>query len=158
MNKYFINMDLEQAKKYYHQLIFKHHPDRGGDEELCKEITSQFREYISNFTNTIFAKAENEKYADFAESIRDALNKIIQFENLKIQVIGYWIYCFDSYNYKNQLKEIGFWFSSKHKAWIYSGAKKIRIRTNYTLDEIKNTYGCANIETEKKLKLNTCVA
>ena len=61
---------------------------------------------------------------------------------MKIEVVGYWIYCFKSFQYRNQLKDMSFWFSIKHKAWIFSGGKKIaKRRTRLSLDRIKEIHG-----------------
>ena len=33
---------LEELKKKYHELVLKHHPDRGGDLETMKAINAEF--------------------------------------------------------------------------------------------------------------------
>jgi hypothetical protein len=59
----------------------------------------------------------------------------------KIEIIGSWIYCFDAYLFKNELEALGFWFSSRHGAWVYSGHEKIRHSTNKTLEQIRASKG-----------------
>ena len=59
----------------------------------------------------------------------------------EIEIIGYWIYCFNAYEVREQLKALNFWFSSKHKAWIYSGASKSRYCSKATLNEIRASKG-----------------
>ena len=40
---YFENISsLEQLKKQYKELALQHHPDRGGDTEIMKEINNQY--------------------------------------------------------------------------------------------------------------------
>jgi hypothetical protein len=67
-----------------------------------------------------------------------------------VQIIGYWIYVFNGFTIKEDLKSLGFWWSKKHKAWIYSGMSKIKITTRLTLDQIKDHYGCETIVDEKE--------
>jgi hypothetical protein len=51
-----------------------------------------------------------------------------------------------------QLRELSFWFSGKHKAWIYSGKPKKNIISRETLVEIKKK-GSQKIEKEEKEKV-----
>ena len=39
---------LEELKKLYKQLVFKHHPDRGGNEELMKQINVEYDKIFLN--------------------------------------------------------------------------------------------------------------
>jgi hypothetical protein len=68
----------------------------------------------------------------------------------QIEIIGYWIYCFNSKEVKEQLKELGFWFSGKHKAWVYSGKPKRGRAGKETLDEIRAKKGSQKIEKEEE--------
>ena len=67
-----------------------------------------------------------------------------------VQIIGYWIYVFNGYEIKSDLMKLGFWYSKKHRAWIYSGMKKINHATRMPLYEIKQVYGCATVEEEEE--------
>jgi hypothetical protein len=90
------------------------------------------------------------------------LQKIINFD-CEIEIIkrgtfglrprlrlGCWIYCFNSKEVREQLKELGFWFSGKHKAWIYSGRPKRLRAGKETLDEIRAKKGSKKIEKEEQ--------
>jgi hypothetical protein len=74
--------------------------------------------------------------------------KIINLD-CQIEIIGYWIYCFNSKKVKEELKELGFWFSSKHEAWVYSGNPK---KKGGTLDEIRAKKGHRKTEKEEQEK------
>ena len=151
---YFENCEtIEAAKKMYHSLLKENHPDKGGDTFTCQNIINQFESYLNTFTAGIFSTEENEKYKHFSDAFQNVINKIINFENMRIQVIGYWIYCFNSFEYKEELKVLGFWFSKKHKAWIFSGSQKKRIRTRLTTDDVRNIHGYVNIATEKTYQI-----
>ena len=147
---------IESLKKEYRKLVMKFHPDHGGSDEIFKEIQNEFENVLESFMFASFTSYE-EKYGKEANGnmfvFADILKEIISF-NMKVEIIGYWIYCFDSYEYKNLLKEKGFWFSKKHKAWVYSGGKKIKRATKHTIDSIKNQYGYTAIrDKEEQLAL-----
>ena len=150
---YFQDVDtIEKAKSVYRELLMKFHPDHGGDEELTKEIINQFEKFLATFVNASFMGFEKErgfKPKAHSEAFADILKDIIKF-NMTIEIIGYWIYCFNSYEYRQQLKDLGFWFSKKHKAWVFSGMKKRNIRTGHTTDSIKSMWGVDHIRDKEE--------
>lgn len=79
----------------------------------------------------------------------DILKKIIDFD-CEIEIIGYWIYCFKSFAVKDALKDLGFWFSSKHRAWVFSGGKKTRFYSKKTLDEIRAEKGSRKVHKQNR--------
>ena len=83
------------------------------------------------------------KYAgDFAsvENFNEALNLVVE-KSIKAEIIGHWLYCFTTPLIGVQLKSIGFWFSFKHEAYVYSGNPKDGLADDETLDEIKARLG-----------------
>jgi hypothetical protein len=70
-----------------------------------------------------------------------------------IEIIGYWIYCFNSFLVKDRLKELDFWFSSKHKAWVFSGHQKSRYVTKATIDQLRAAKGNWKIERKRTKEL-----
>jgi len=156
--KFFINCKaIEEAKKLYRELLKKHHPDHAGQEgeAITKEIINQFNFFLKNFmSNSFNSYYEDKDYKPDPENVtpfQDILQKIINLD-CEIEIIGYWIYCFNSKEVKEQLKELGFWFSGKHKAWIFSGRTKRNISSRETLDEIRANKGSHKVEKEDKQK------
>lgn len=147
---------IEQLKKEYRKLSLEYHPDTGGDEETFKEIYAEFEQLLEGFMHASFSQYEEETGKEAygnAFVFADILKEVIHF-NITIQIIGYWIYAFNSYEYKDYLKEKGFWFSKKHKAWVYSGGQKRKVRTNYSLSNIKDKYGVQEIrDKEEQVKI-----
>jgi hypothetical protein len=47
---------------------------------------------------------------------------------------------------------LGFWFSSKHKAWVFSGRAKKNITSRQSLDEIRANKGSRKVEREEQEK------
>lgn len=159
--KHFKNIaSKEELRKAYIALIKKHHPDLGGSTEICQEITAEYQELIKKFNASEFSGV-NSKYtyseADtFDEEIAEILKKIIIFENMKIEIIGFWVWCTNSFEYKDQLKELGFQFSGSKKAWFwYSGIgqKKVFYANFKNLDDIKKKYSSQTVETKKTKKI-----
>ena len=154
-------LTVEAVKAAYKELMKKHHPDKGGDREICKTINAQMDDVLRGFVQSGFAKFSEDKKRENANwkspfvdisKFSDILSQIISEEGIKIEIIGFWIYVFGGFGIKDKLKDLGFWYSAKHKAWIYSGGKKRRIRTSYTTDDNRSRWGSQEIEKEEPRK------
>ncbi|PKL19579.1 MAG: hypothetical protein CVV49_00650 [Spirochaetae bacterium HGW-Spirochaetae-5] len=149
---------MEEAKKLFHSLLKKYHPDLNPDgEEICKMLINEYRSFsLSSFNRQAedFFKSDKWTSKDPVDltPFTDILEKILMFD-CDIEIIGFWIYCFNAYNCKDQLKELGFFYSGKHKAWIYSGTAKKRFCTKNTTDDNRATWGAVNVEKSKQAKL-----
>lgn len=100
------------------------------------------------------AKADfNKNYYDFSEdqALRDMLNKIIGFNGVTIEIIGNWIWCFDSFGFRKELKELGFKYAPAKKAWYWhSEAFRKKSNRSLSMDDIRNYYGSTEVKTEEK--------
>lgn len=72
---------------------------------------------------------------------------LVEKNYIKSEVIGSWLYCFTNPLIGVQLLLLGFWFSLKHKAFIYSGSEKEGFADNETLDEIRRRLGNKKIQS-----------
>ena len=149
MTNYFDGMStIEEGKAHYRKLAMKLHPDQGGNEEDFKVLQNDYELFLRAFIGGAFAHYEAATGKEAHGNVNifgDMLNKIIHW-NIRIEIIGYWIYCFDSLEYHVQLKELGFWFSGKHKAWIYNGGGKKPIKSRYTTDDVRHMHGSTDIK------------
>jgi len=142
---YFSNCrTIEDIKKTYRTLSIKLHPDTGGNAEDFKTLNNQYETAIKNYSY--------EHFTEFTDTYMIILSKIIKLD-ITIEIIGTWVYCFNAYNDKDYLKTLGFWFSSKHKAWVYTGTRKRNTYSKCTLIDIENKHGYKKIKTKKDLKL-----
>lgn len=154
MKRYFENVTtLEELKKQYKRLAKQYHPDlnNGTTNEIMKQINNEYDELFERVKN-YHVNAEGETYekatAETSEEFRDIINSIINF-NIDIEIIGTWVWCFNSYEYRAQLKELGFKYAAKKRAWCWhSGEFKAR-KSNKTLAEIRSKYGSETIKSRE---------
>lgn len=143
--KYFEGLKTTaEIKKRYKALALKFHPDRGGDVAIMAEINAEYERAM---------KCGGESSTD-TTTFKDIINDIIGF-NADIEIIGSWIWVFNAYPYREQLKALGFHWASKRKAWIWHSADSVSGRSKKDLNWIRAKYGS---ETVKRInKLAVCV-
>lgn len=157
MTEYFNNCEtLADAKTTYRNLSKEFHPDTiTGSEEIMKAINISYEKFIDSFIEGRVKEFNDTHDFDINGFVHaEMLKKVIHF-NMDIEVIGVWIYAKNCYEIKDQLKELNFWFSSKHKAWVFSGNKKKKIRSRYTTNDIRTMHGSDSIkEREERIKIS----
>lgn len=141
---------VESAKALYRELSKEHHPDLGGDAEVMKEINAEMDRFLESFIGgRIYAfNEEREKNVNSTPFV-EILRKVVHF-NCRIEIIGFWIYCFESKEIREELKELGFWFSGKHKAWVFSGMKKKCYRSGLSIEEIRSRWGSSLVREKEE--------
>lgn len=162
---YFNNVEtLEELRKQYKELLKRYHPDNPqGSTEATQAINAEYSELFKVLKNRHESKANNNntshdnnmKY-DFSEdeALREMLNKIINFHGVTIEIIGNWIWCFSSYEYRKELKEYGFKYASQKKAWYWhSEAFRKKSHKSLSLNDIRNYYGSTEVQTEDSKRL-----
>ena len=153
--KFFNNVEtLEDLKKEYRKLIFKLHPDKGGSEEDFKAMKNEYDELFVRLQ-----KGKNATHFEKKEDInqyKDIIEKLIHFEDITIDIVGSWIWLGGNTKpYKDDIKTLGFMWSSKHKKWFFNGDnKKRRIRNKKTYEEIKDEYGCKTYKSNGSMKIS----
>ncbi len=147
MRKLFIACTtLEDLKKLYRDLAMKHHPDRGGNLELMKEINALYDEFFAklkdihkNKDGETYTKATEETSAEFQKIIE----KLMKMDGIHIEVIGSFIWISgDTKKHKDDLKLMKFRWHSKKMMW-YKSPDGYRRHGNkeYDMDEIRDMYG-----------------
>ena len=81
----------------------------------------------------------------YVKGIKEATNLAMQ-NRIKSEIIGQWLYCFTTELIGIQLKSIGFWYSLKHSAYVYSGRPKDGMADDETLDEIRARLGSNQVK------------
>ena len=75
---------------------------------------------------------------------QEALFLVMRY-HIKAEIIGQWLYCFTTPLIGFQLETIGFWYSFKHCAYIYSGTPKEGPADEETLKEIRARLGSEQV-------------
>ncbi len=148
---------VEELRKEYRKLLKMHHPDNGGDEETMKVINLEYDlafARLSSCSNDGGECTGEEEKAE-NEAFKAVLNEIINF-NMEIEIIGSWIWCFDCYAFKDRLKELGFKWAAKKKAWTWHfGEYKRYSKKETSLDGIRAKYGSQKVTRQfKQYSLN----
>ena len=158
---YFKNVNtLEELRKQYKELLKQYHPDNAnGSTEATQEINAEYDRLFKilkdkhNKTADSNEESYNNMKYDFSEdkALREMLNKIIGFSNATIEICGSWLWVFNSYEYRAELKELGFKYASKKKAWYWhSESFRKRSKKALSMDDIRNYYGSTEVKTEEK--------
>ena len=153
--KYFTNVTtLEELKKQYKKLAKQYHPDLNGGEtvEAMKQINSEYDALFIKVKN-FHVNSDGETYEkateETSEQFRDIINSIIRF-NIDIEIIGTWVWCFNSYEYRKELKALGFKYAANKKAWCWHSGEYRAHRSNKTLAEIRDKYGSETIKNKEE--------
>ena len=134
------DINPELVKAAYRRAAKKYHPDiNPAGVEMMKVINDAF-ETLREFSGSIDDDQHEEGYP---EALNEALQAIIDLDGLEIEVCGAWVWVTgNTYEHKATLKEHGFRFAPKKKAWHYRPENwKSASRGNTTLDEIREKYG-----------------
>ena len=164
---YFRNVnDLQELRKQYKELLKIHHPDNGGSVSDMQEINAEYdrlfkllkNKHESKQTKTDGTKTDfNSNYWNYEEdkAIREMLQKIIHFTNITIEICGSWIWISgNTYQYKTELKEIGFKWASQKKQWYWhSESFRKKGKKTLSMDDIRSYYGSTEVKPEERLRL-----
>ena len=147
--KWFKNIKtIEELRKEYKKLLKQYHPDNAnGSIEITQQINLEYELVFDRLSKD--NNADNNSYSqEEDEEFRAVLNAIINF-NITIEVIGCWIWTFNCYPYKDQLKALGFKWASKKKAWVWHADEFTRrYKKDISLDDIRAKYGSQTVKKQ----------
>ena len=153
MSIYFKDVNtLEELRRQYRDLLKKYHPDNAnGSTQATQEINAEYDKLFKVLKNRHESKSADNKESN----TKTELNKIIHFDGITIEIIGNCIWCFDSFGYRKELKELGFKYAHNKKAWYFhTEAFRKRSHKKLSMEDIRNYYGSTEVETDgtKRLK------
>jgi hypothetical protein len=152
---------LDQAKTLFRELSKKLHPDTSGSDTAHLFI-AMFKEFKAFKPKQTSDTDENFNADEFYNQIKgfDTLNDI------QINFVGSFIWLEDieagaTYYQRQTIKSVvieGYnpaRFASQKKAWYFSPIDyKQKSRSNKSLDDIKNRYGCKTFATRQTFKIS----
>lgn len=145
---------IEELKEQYKKLAFKHHPDKGGKLEDMQKINIEYDELFKIVKDTYktadgktYSKQSN--YDEMPDTFKKIINAIINF-NCKIELCGNWLWVFNGYQYKKELKELNFFYCSKKRAWAWTDTPTKKNKHKLTLDEIRRLHGSEIIKEQEE--------
>jgi curved DNA-binding protein CbpA len=156
---------LEELKKQYKTLVFKHHPDRGGDTEIMKQVNAEYETLFAKLKN-VHKSASGETYTskeentETPEQFREILEKLIHLDGINIEICGSWLWITgNTYNNREALKSLKFKYSKNKNAWYYheEGYRK-HSKKSFTLDQIRDLWGSESVHTANGDKLQAANA
>ncbi len=161
---YFNNINsLEELRRQYKELLKKYHPDNpNGSTEAAQEINAEYDKLFKALKNQHESKSADNtnKQSDYSanmydwendKALREMLEKIINFDGIEIEIIGQWIWCFNSKEYRKELKELGFKYAPKKYAW-YFHTETFRKKSHkaVSLNDMRSYYGSTRVKTNEK--------
>ena len=156
--------DLSGLRKLYRKLVVKHHPDNGGSEEIIKEINAEYDflfkrlkddyEHKDTYKDaTVKQKQQYDWQKD--QQIRDMVMKLSKFKDIKVEIIGVWIWVSECSAYRKELKELGFRWARQKQMWYmhFDDYHKFSSKTA-SMSYIRAKYGAVEVkfktETEER--------
>ncbi len=139
-----------EIKQQYKKLVFKHHPDKGGDTKDMQVINNEYEYLMKKYISCSNPKEHHDTSMEYPRII----NELINMRCVKIELMGSWVWVSGStYHYKDKLKNLGFKFSTSKKAWFWFNGienQKKKTRGFYSYQQIKNTFGAVNVELQEQ--------
>lgn len=150
INNYFVDCEsLEEVKKIYLKKAKLHHPDMGGNTEDMKELNNLYEKYVHLF-KTGKTQAHQESNCQDAMDIMEMVDKLIHYQNIKIEVCGIYIWISgDTKPIKDLIKSLNFKWASGKKEWYWKPVWYFsKNRSEWSKDQIRNTYGSKTVNNK----------
>jgi hypothetical protein len=146
-----ITGELTQAiiKKAYRKACSKYHPDKGGSLKMMQAVNEAY-ESLKDFEGSVDAGCEG-----YADSLNEAINKIVDLPGVEIEVCGAWVWVTgETKTHKEILKEANFWWAKKKAAWYFRPSDwKSAGRGDWSLDRIRDHHGSEKVAKKEQKKV-----
>jgi len=132
---------LLEVKAKFRELAFILHPDKGGSTAEMQDLLNQFHAILKNpvFRFSEASKPEQESFGIFA----DIVSQLAGFNGLKCEICGLWLWVSgNTYFFRAQLKEMGFFFAPQKKMWYWRPAEAAtKNKKPLEMEKIRQKYG-----------------
>lgn len=149
---------LTQVRQAYYLLAKQHHPDLGGDTETMKMINLEYEELsrlvISGSFYKDYSQWGRDRETSISAELMDIINLVVKLplECCIVEICGNWIWINGNTKpIKDQIKAIGFHFSSGKVAWYWhpEGYRK-KSGQSLDMDTIRSKYGSKSVDVQEK--------
>jgi len=138
-------------KKAYRAACLKHHPDKGGNEEIMKLVNAAY-DFLKKCETwwTGEQLRESKKKTALTDTMMEKINTLKNLTGVKIEIIGSWLWVSGlTYNHTDVLKACRMRFSGNKKAWYYhEDVYRKRSKKSFGMDDIRIMHGSETVETE----------
>lgn len=153
MLKYFKDCrTLQEAKAKFRKLAKENHPDNGGDAAIFKAITAEYERVCKVLPDIDLDKTQTETetqtetdHADISAVLRSAMERAASIPNVNVELCGKWVWVSgNTYPVRENLKQMGFRYSSKKKMWYFreeTETRRWRGKHETTIGDIRTKYG-----------------
>lgn len=128
----------DQIKAAYVTACKKYHPDiNPAGAEMMKVINAAY-DVLREYSGTI-----KDEQSEYGELFNNALNMVLPLSGVVVEICGVWLWVTgETRQHKNVLKESGFKWAPKKKAWYFRPEQfRSFSRGKATLAEIREKYG-----------------
>lgn len=148
----------ELLRKEYRRLVIKHHPNNGGSEDAIKEINAEYDILFRKLKNDseqqdAYSSATDRQKQTFDwqkdKQIRDMIIQLSKFKDIRVEIIGVWIWVSDCYKYRKELKALGFRWAGQKKMWYLHFDDYYRSGSRpASMSHIRRKYGSVEVSFE----------
>lgn len=143
-----------ELKAAYRKLAMKHHPDRGGDEEIMKAVNREYDEVFRRLAEESGEPLHKDgvNVDDLDDGFREVLAKILHIDGIEIELCGAWLWISgDTREHRAELKGAGCRWAPKKQMWYWrpEGKRSFNPTGIKDMSYIRNVYGSEKIKAEK---------
>lgn len=152
----------EAIKDEYRRLCRINHPDLFATEseekqaEQTRIMQAINAEYAVAMDRAVRAEKPGQSEAsyagsaDLAERIRQAIEAVIRFDNIEIEICGAWVWLHgETYPIREHLKANGYRWGRGKRLWYFAGVASSS-RSSHSMEEIRDRYGSERVQREQK--------
>lgn len=155
----------EETKKVYHKLAMKFHSDNGGNDDLMKELNSQYtdawnrlkdvHEYKDSTTGESKTYTSKQSTTETPEMFIEIVRKLSTIPDIEVEMVGTWLWISgNTFPYKNQLKSFGCRWSSGKKIWYWTTESYQRKSSKQSMNTLRMKYGSQMLNIERTPELS----
>jgi hypothetical protein len=135
-----------EIKKRFHELMLIHHPDRGGNLQICQEIVGQYREALKSCQYTgVEWNGQHQDYQydeTLEKEFEEAMNWAMTLTFCKIELIGTWLWVTGKTQpIRDMLKEKGFHWAKRKETWCFHVGLWRKNKKHFHLDDLRARHG-----------------